>query len=98
MTPSCAVINISAIIAEDRDKVLSVLNGYEIKEISYENTLRFAGNLECLYSPVKGTEIIIASLKCQDLITLDREIVYIDIDNIETIGGGSTQCMIGKLF
>ncbi|CAG9332523.1 unnamed protein product [Blepharisma stoltei] len=97
-TPGKAVINISAIIPEDREKVINALEGYEIFEINHDQTRKFAGNLECLYSPTRGTEIIIASSSARGLLNLDREIIYVDIPTIESVGGGSAQCMLGKLF
>lgn len=98
LTPSKAVINIESILPKDRSIVLEALKNYEIVQIDYSHTRKFAGNLEVLYSPTLRKNIIFMSGQARDLLELDCEVVYVDISVIENIGGGSTQCMLGKLF
>ena len=98
LTPKKAVLNIESIKAEDKERVIEALQGYEIVNIGYSETRRFAGNIECLYSADRGCEIAFISKRSEGLLALDCETVYVDISVIEEIGGGSTQCMLAKLF
>lgn len=97
-TPLTAIINISSIEEESREKVISSLTGYNICEISHSDTKKFAGNVEVLFSPKHNEEIAFVSKKAEGILNFDCRIEYVDIGDIEDIGGGSTQCMLGKLF
>jgi len=99
LTSTHAVVNLAAIHHEDRQKVLEALSEYQIVEISHESTKKYAGNLEVLYSPKLESEVVIASSRSKDVgLELPQETFYVDIRTIEEIGGGSTQCMLGKIY
>ena len=98
LTPTQAIINLESINQESREIVINSLKGYQIVIIGHPETRKFAGNIEALYSPKYQKEILFISKRAEGLFELDCETVYIDISVIEQIGGGSTQCMLAKLF
>lgn len=100
LTPDCAVVTLDSIKdASERSKVEQALDNYKLIPITQEQTEKFCGNLITLYSPKLKDEVIVMSEKCRaENLPLDKEVVYFNIDVIETIGGGSARCMIGELF
>lgn len=98
LTPENAIINTAAIDPVEVERVRTALSGYEIIEIGHQGMRNFAGCALTLYSPLKNTEVVFASKKAEGLLNLNREIVYVDLDSIERIGGGSVQSLLGKLY
>lgn len=98
LTPHTAILNLESVPEVDKENLVNSLKGYEIIQIGYPEMRKFAGNIESLYSPTKCHEVLFISKRAEGLLQLDCETVYIDISIIEDIGGGSTQCMIAKLF
>jgi hypothetical protein len=98
LTPKKAVVNMESIDEGDREKVRRALEGYEIVEIGFGEMRKFAGNVEVLYSPILKEEVAFVSKRAEGIYDLGCRTEYVDISEIEDIGGGSTQCMLAKLF
>ena len=97
LTDNQAILSLASVALEDRDRVLNELSGYELVEISHEDTKNFAGNLESLNSDGKTIAILSSKARAMN----DRikcPLHFIDLSEIEEIGGGSAQCMLAKLF
>lgn len=79
--------------------------GHQIVDISFEQMNNFAGNMLTVENN-SGTLFLILSKKAFDtLSTIQKniltnycELLPVQIDTIETIGGGSTRCMMAELF
>lgn len=99
-TPKSAIINLASIrSAAEKEQVLLALDGYIIIDISYEQTNDMCGNLMTLYSPVKGTEVAVLSKSAEKhQLPLDVDVLYVDINTIQTVGGGSARCMIAEVY
>jgi hypothetical protein len=101
LTPTTAVVNLSAIPSPtERESLVSSLSAHHrIVDITHLQMGQMCGNLLTLYAPRLAREVIIMSESCRPAqLPLDREIIYISIDGIETVGGGSARCMLGELF
>jgi hypothetical protein len=97
LTDDQAILNTQALNQSDREKVVQQLEGYSLLEISHQEARDFAGNLESLNS--EGKTITFASSKAQTLAgRLNCPLNFINLSVIEDVGGGSSQCMLGKLF
>ncbi len=92
---------------EERKKVLLSLEktGHEIIDISFSQVKKFAGNMLSVINK-DGKEYLIMSKSAYSILTsaqihiLSRfcELLPINIETIETIGGGSARCMISEIF
>ncbi|OFY90301.1 MAG: amidinotransferase [Bacteroidetes bacterium RIFCSPLOWO2_12_FULL_31_6] len=91
---------------EERAHVINELQTtqHEIIDISTEQVHHFAGNMLTLNSP-KG-KIVVLSQHAYDSLSKNQiqklkkhgDLLPIDVNTIETIGGGSVRCMIAELF
>jgi len=101
LTPTTAVLNLSAIPSPtEREAVVASLScHHRIVEITHLQMSQMCGNLLTLYAPRLGREVIVLSESCRTAqLPLDREVIYVSISGIETVGGGSARCMLGELF
>ena len=96
-----------AIVPSDRNKILESLKstGREIISISFEQTKMFCGN--CIELLNRNKEhLLIISEQARNAFTNDQiqtiekssRIVFSDLSEIESIGGGGARCMIAELF
>jgi len=96
-----------AIVPTDRNKILESLKstGREIISISFEQTKMFCGN--CIELLNRNKEhLLIMSEQARNAFTNDQiqtiekssRIVFSDLSEIESIGGGGARCMIAELF
>lgn len=96
LTDSQAVVNLECLNEDDKKKVSEELEGYEIVRISQDDSKNFVGNVEVL--DCNGEVTAFVSLRGKGRLELKCHMEFVDICDIEDIGGGSTQCMLGKLF
>lgn len=92
---------------QERQRVISALSGAgkEIIDISWAQTLEFAGNVLELRGK-NGASLLAVSAKAfaaftpiqKERIEKHSNIVALSIPTIETIGGGSVRCMIAQNF
>ena len=91
----------------ERVKVVNAIvnSGKEIIEISESQMQRFAGNMLQLQNP-EGKKFLVMSLSVYQSLTPEQisniekysEIIYSDLETIETNGGGSARCMLAEVF
>ena len=91
----------------ERIKVVNAIvnSGKEIIEISESQMQRFAGNMLQLQNP-EGKKFLVMSLSAYQSLTPEQilniekysEIIYSDLEIIETNGGGSARCMLAEVF
>ena len=91
----------------ERIKVVNAIvnSGKEIIEISESQMQRFAGNMLQLQNP-EGKKFLVMSLSAYQSLTPEQisniekysEIIYSDLETIETNGGGSARCMLAEVF
>ena len=91
----------------ERVNVVSAIvnSGKEIIEISESQMQRFAGNMLQLQNP-EGKKFLVMSLSAYQSLTPEQisniekysEIIYSDLETIETNGGGSARCMLAEVF
>ena len=91
----------------ERVKVVNAIvnSGKEIIEISESQMQRFAGNMLQLQNP-EGKKFLVMSLSAYQSLTPEQisniekysEIIYSDLETIETNGGGSARCMLAEVF
>lgn len=100
LTPQSAIINLSSVKDEAQRLMLQqALEGYVVIDISYDQTNAMCGNLMTLYSPLKRKEFAVASRSAARYdLQLDVEVLYVDINTIETVGGGSARCMLAEIY
>lgn len=95
---------------DDETERVNVVNaivnsGKEIIEISESQMQRFAGNMLQLQNP-EGKKFLVMSLSAYQSLTPEQilniekysEIIYSDLEIIETNGGGSARCMLAEVF
>ncbi len=91
----------------ERDRVLQTLqeNGKEIISISLQQMLSFCGNILQLKTHANELKIILSSTAHNAFLPDQRmslekhgKLIPIDISTIETIGGGSSRCMLAEVF
>ena len=95
---------------DDETERVNVVNaivnsGKEIIEISESQMQRFAGNMLQLQNP-EGKKFLVMSLSAYQSLTPEQisniekysEIIYSDLETIETNGGGSARCMLAEVF
>ncbi len=102
-----AVICIEIITdALERKDVLEKLSAnHEIVEISYQQLLKFAGNM-LLVKNRGGENFWVMSKQAydslqpdqKDVLLKDGNFIYSDLKTIETAGGGSARCMMAEVF
>lgn len=92
---------------DERNDVLDKLEelGLEVIKINYKQLNSFCGNILNLKSN-KGESLIVMSQNARSGFTEEQtktlekygKVVPVDINTIETIGGGSARCMIAEIF
>ena len=95
---------------DDETERVNVVNAIvnsrkEIIEISESQMQRFAGNMLQLQNP-EGKKFLVMSLSAYQSLTPEQisniekysEIIYSDLETIETNGGGSARCMLAEVF
>lgn len=102
-----AVICTECIDAGDRNEVLSKLNGLklEVIEITYEQLNHFCGNILNVKN-VEGESLIVMSVNARwnfedsQIAVLEKfgRIIEVNINTIESVGGGSARCMMAEIF
>ena len=103
-----AVICLDCIDDElEREKVQEVLKSSkkEVIEISEEQLQQFAGNMLQVQNEA-GEKFLVMSETAYKALTQDQilkierycEIIYADLNTIETNGGGSARCMLAEVF
>lgn len=102
------VICLDCIDAEiEREKVIEVIknSGKELIEISEKQMHQFAGNMLQLNNSDGKKFLIMSETAFKALVPnqiqhLEKhcEIIYADLDTIETNGGGSARCMLAEVF
>ncbi len=91
---------------KERQYIIDVIGSTnkEIIEISEEQMQQFAGNMLQLSADDKTllvmSETAYKSLKTDQILKIEKysEIVYSDLNTIETNGGGSARCMLAEVF
>ncbi len=101
------VICDEVIDAADRNTILQSLQraNKEIISISYDQMLHFAGNMLQLQNK-KGEYFLVMSQSAFNALNenqirqlqLHTQLLAVNINTIETIGGGSARCMIAEIF
>lgn len=91
----------------EREKVQEVIksSGKEIIEISEDQLQQFAGNMLQVQN-TEGKKFLVMSqtayrsLKPEQIQNIEKycEIIYSDLNTIETNGGGSARCMLAEVF
>lgn len=103
-----SVICLESIVNENEKKdVIHSLTttGHQIIDISLDQVKHFAGNMLSIKS-MENNELIILSQSAYDILTTGQkkeiekycEMLPMNINTIETIGGGSARCMISEIF
>ncbi|MDN5627666.1 MAG: arginine deiminase-related protein [Weeksellaceae bacterium] len=91
----------------EREKVIETIknSGKELIEISEEQMQNFAGNMLQVHNNVGEKFLIMSqsayrSLKPEQVAAIEKycEIIYSDLETIETSGGGSARCMLAEVF
>lgn len=80
-------------------------SGHEIIPISQEQVRRFAGNMLQIrnkhhkkYTLLSKTAFDALTREQKDILSIHTHLLPIDIQTIETIGGGSARCMVAEVF
>ena len=91
----------------ERVKVVNAIvnSGKEIIEISESQMQQFAGNMLQVQN-YEGKKFLVMSLSAYQSLTPEQisniekysEIIYSDLETIETNGGGSARCMLAEVF
>ncbi|MGS0748938.1 citrulline utilization hydrolase CtlX [Halpernia sp. GG3] len=102
------VICLDCIDAEiEREKVIEVIknSGKEIIEISEDQMHQFAGNMLQVKNTENDNFLIMSQTAFKSLVpkqieAIEKycEIIYTDLETIETNGGGSARCMLAEVF
>ncbi|SFI15673.1 citrulline utilization hydrolase CtlX [Halpernia frigidisoli] len=102
------VICLDCIDAEiEREKVIEVIknSGKELIEISEDQMHQFAGNMLQAKNSENENFLIMSqtafkSLNQKQIEAIEKycEIIYADLETIETNGGGSARCMLAEVF
>lgn len=91
----------------EREKVIETIknSGKELIEISEEQMHNFAGNMLQVHNNVGEKFLVMSqsayrSLKPEQVAAIEKycEIIYSDLETIETNGGGSARCMLAEVF
>lgn len=91
----------------EREKVIETIknSGKELIEISEEQMQNFAGNMLQVHNNVGEKFLVMSqsayrSLKPEQIAAITKycEIIYSDLETIETNGGGSARCMLAEVF
>ncbi|QIY84638.1 amidinotransferase [Chryseobacterium sp. NEB161] len=91
----------------EREKVIETIknSGKELIEISEEQMQNFAGNMLQVHNNLGEKFLIMSqsayrSLKPEQVAAIEKycEIIYSDLETIETNGGGSARCMLAEVF
>lgn len=91
----------------EREKVQEVIKstGKEIIEISEDQLQQFAGNMLQVQNEAGEKFLVMSesayrSLTAQQISAIEKycEIIYSDLNTIETNGGGSARCMLAEVF
>lgn len=108
LTENLAIICLESITNKlERANIINSLNDtkHVIIDISLEQVNHFAGNMLGLKNKTDNSLLIMSetaknALRDEQITTIEKycKIVDLNVKNIETIGGGSTRCMISELF
>ncbi len=92
---------------EERERVIKTLEetGHEIVDITFDQVYHFAGNMLSVKNE-KGDEFLVMSQSAYNVLTDDQKetiehycnMLPVQVDTIEKIGGGSARCMISEIF
>ena len=91
----------------EREKVIETVKNSdkELIEISEEQMQNFAGNMLQVHNNVGEKFLVMSqsayrSLKPEQVAAIEKycEIIYSDLETIETNGGGSARCMLAEVF
>ena len=91
----------------EREKVIETIknSGKELIEISEEQMQNFAGNMLQVHNNLGEKFLVMSlsayrSLKPEQVAAITKycEIIYSDLETIETNGGGSARCMLAEVF
>lgn len=91
----------------EREKVIETIknSGKELIEISEEQMHNFAGNMLQVHNNLGEKFLVMSqsayrSLKPEQVAAIEKycEIIYSDLETIETNGGGSARCMLAEVF
>ena len=91
----------------EREKVIETIknSGKELIEISEEQMQNFAGNMLQVHNNLGKKFLVMSqsayrSLKPEQVAAIEKycEIIYSDLETIETNGGGSARCMLAEVF
>lgn len=91
----------------EREKVIETIknSGKELIEISEEQMQNFAGNMLQVHNNLGEKFLVMSlsayrSLKPEQVAAIEKycEIIYSDLETIETNGGGSARCMLAEVF
>ena len=103
-----AVVCLESITEESHRKRVAaelISAGKVIVEISLDQLARFTGNMLEVKSR-NGQPFMVMSASARDSLTIPQErvistynkILSVDLETIETYGGGSARCMLGEIF
>ncbi len=92
-------------ISERRTVLKKLSLDHEIVEISYQQLMKFAGNM-LLVKNREGEKFWVMSKQAYEslrpaqkkILLKDGSLIYSDIKTIEAIGGGSARCMMAEVF
>ena len=102
--------NYSALVIDDEIEKLLVIesikkSGKELIEISEDQMQNFAGNMLQVRNKSGQTFLVMSqsayqSLTQEQISAIEKysEIIYSDLETIETNGGGSARCMLAEVF
>lgn len=91
----------------EREKVIETIknSGKELIEISEDQMQNFAGNMLQVHNNLGEKFLVMSqsayrSLKPEQVAAIEKycEIIYSDLETIETNGGGSARCMLAEVF
>ncbi|MBA2406851.1 MAG: amidinotransferase [Chitinophagales bacterium] len=91
--------------AAERSSVLKKISDHDVVEISYQQLLKFAGNM-LLVKNRDGEKFWVMSKQAyeslqpaqKNILLKDGNFIYSDLKTIEAIGGGSARCMMAEVF
>jgi hypothetical protein len=91
----------------EKELVFAVLagTGHQVVEISLEQVSKFAGNMLAVVSKQDESFLVMSSSafnvltrEQKKMLQLHTELLPVDVQTIEAVGGGSARCMIAEIF
>ena len=103
------VVVLDSIIEEDRERVKSKIEACEYKReiltLSFEEMVKYCANIISVRSTNNETVVLMSttaesnfSPSIIEAITKSYKVVSVNIETIETVGGGSARCMVAELY